>query len=89
VPAFIVAFGLGGALTFHAWTRRNVVEAVIVSGKIQVKPLPDASAPPAFELHEGLKVRVLDRQDGHVRLRLANGLEGWALSEAVVELPSP
>ena len=37
----------------------------------------------AFELHEGLKVRVVRREQDFLRVRLPNGLEGWVAEKDV------
>ena len=39
-----------------------------------------------FELHEGTELRVLDREGDFARVRLRNGLEGWAEARDVAEI---
>ncbi len=51
---------------------------------IKVHTGPAADLPSSFEVHDGLKVLVLDRENGFVHLRLGNGLEGY-VAEAEVE----
>ena len=51
-----------------------------------VREGPGEGFKPAFEVHEGLKLRVLGSDDGHLRVRLANGAEGWVSGLDVVEI---
>ena len=51
-----------------------------------VREGPGEAFKPAFEIHEGLKVRVVGSDDGHLRVRLANGAEGWVSGRDVVEI---
>lgn len=77
---------LGGLVATHAWVRRSVVEAVVVAPAVQVREFPGATARTAFEVHAGLKVRVMESSGAYVRIRLPNALEGWTPQEALVEL---
>ena len=51
-----------------------------------VKEGADTSYHTSFEVHAGLRVRLLDRDQDWVRVRLANGLEGWLRAEDVGRL---
>jgi tetratricopeptide (TPR) repeat protein len=55
----------------------NHKQALIFSGSVTVKSTPAAAAKTLFLLHEGTKVDVLETNAGKIRIKLANGTEGW------------
>jgi hypothetical protein len=67
-----------GLLAAHFHVRETVHEAVVMARTVPVRETPDAASKVAFELHAGTGVRLLASSGPFVRLRLANGLEGWA-----------
>lgn len=73
-------------LAAHAWVHHSVHEAVVRAPTLQARDLPQDKARVAFEVHAGLKVRVLDRSGPYVHLRLPNGLQGWAQAEGIEAL---
>ena len=74
--AALLAVGTGALLAGKA-AARGTPTAVIVASTAPVREGAEAALRPAFELHEGTEVRVLEVRAGFVRVRLANGLEGW------------
>ncbi len=80
------AAGLGGAVGVHAWVRTRVVEAVVLPEALQVREFPGEAAKVAFEVHAGLKVRIMETSGRFVRIRLPNALEGWTEKEGLVAL---
>ena len=82
----LAAVPAGLLLAAHAWVHHTVHEAVVLAPTLQARDLPQESARVAFEVHPGLKVRLLARSGGYVRLRLPNGLEGWARADGVEAL---
>ena len=60
--------------------------AVVLPDMVAVKEGADTSYRTSFEVHAGLRVRLLDRDQDWVRVRLANGLEGWLRAEDVGRL---
>lgn len=76
--AFAVAAVSGAFLGFQAYLARARVEAVVVEKTLPAHELPDEDAKVAFEVHAGLEVRLGQTVGGFVRIRLPNGLEGWA-----------
>ena len=52
-------------------------QAIIFSPAVNIKGSPDKAAKNLFVLHEGTKVEVLERSNNWLRIRLANGNEGW------------
>ena len=83
---FTAAALLGAAVANHAGVRRSVVEAVVTAPSAKVLEFPGATARTSFEVHAGLKVRVVESSGDYVRVRLPNALEGWANRDVLVEL---
>jgi tetratricopeptide (TPR) repeat protein len=54
---------------------------VLLPDEVAVKEGADANYRTSFEAHAGLRVRVVDRDQDWVRVRLANGLEGWVKAQ--------
>jgi tetratricopeptide (TPR) repeat protein len=69
-----IAGVLLGARLFLA---ERVEQAIVLPDSLQVKEGPDPNYQPIFGVHAGLRVRVTDKEQDWVRIRLANGLEGW------------
>jgi tetratricopeptide (TPR) repeat protein len=70
----------------HYHVRERAHEAVVVASSLSVREGPTDAAKAPFEVHEGLKVRVVDQEGGFRRVRLSNGLQGWVTASGVVEL---
>ncbi|WP_163995247.1 SH3 domain-containing protein [Pyxidicoccus caerfyrddinensis] len=83
---FTVAVPSGLLLAAHAWVDETVHEAVVLAPTLVARELPQAGARSIFEVHAGLKVRLLEETGRFVRIRLPNGLEGWAEREGVAEI---
>jgi tetratricopeptide (TPR) repeat protein len=81
--ATVVAASLSAA---HAWVATNIEEAVVMREAVPVRDAAREGARVSFEVHAGLKVRVMDRAGSFSRIRLANALEGWVENEAVERL---
>jgi hypothetical protein len=81
-----LACGLGASVGLHASVRQRVVEAVVLAPSAKVLEFPGDSARTSFEVHAGLKVRLLEHSGRFVRIRLPNALEGWTAEDAVVPL---
>ncbi|WNG45090.1 SH3 domain-containing protein [Archangium minus] len=76
----------GALLAAHVWVHETVHEAVVVAPTLRAREFPKEEAKVAFEVHPGLKVRVMEETGRYVRIRLPNGLEGWAEREGVAEI---
>jgi hypothetical protein len=70
----------------HAWVRERAHEAVVVAAGLPVREGPSEGFKASFEVHEGLKVRILDQDGAFKRIRLANGLQGWVSADGVLEI---
>jgi tetratricopeptide (TPR) repeat protein len=78
VALFGVAALIAGILFFGRLAHdRYVHEGVILPDEVTVKDGPSPGASTAFQLHAGLRVRLVERDHEWVRVRLPNGLEGW------------
>jgi tetratricopeptide (TPR) repeat protein len=67
----------GGFLGARLYLRDRVEQAIVLPDSVQVKEGPDASYTSSFTVHGGLKIRITEKEQDWVRVRLANGLEGW------------
>ncbi|MBE9667287.1 hypothetical protein IRJ18_13025 [Mucilaginibacter boryungensis] len=61
-------------------------QAIIFSGSVTVKSTPATAAKTLFLLHAGTKVDVMETNAGHVKIKLANGSEGWISAGDVKEI---
>jgi hypothetical protein len=84
--ALVVGSLLGGTLLVHHEVQTTVVEAVVLPEAARVREFPGDSAKVSFEVHAGLKVRIMESSGRFVRIRLPNALEGWTEKEGVVPL---
>jgi len=84
--ALTVAVPSGALLAAHVWVHDTVREAVVLAPKLVAREFPRGEAKVLFEVHAGLKVRLLEDTGRYVRLRLPNGLEGWAEREGIEQL---
>lgn len=76
----------GVVTAFHAYVREYAHDAVVVAPSLPVREGPRETYKSTFEVHEGLKVRVLDQEGGFRRIRLSNGLQGWVPASGVTEI---
>jgi tetratricopeptide (TPR) repeat protein len=64
---------LGGRLVLA----ERVERAVVLPDTVAVKEGPDPNYNALFNVHAGLRVRITEKEQEWVRVRLSNGLEGW------------
>jgi len=77
-PFFVLAtLALGLLLGGRIYLAERVHQAVVLPDAVAVKEGPDPNYKTAFDVHAGLKARLIDRDQDWLKLRLANGLEGW------------
>jgi tetratricopeptide (TPR) repeat protein len=67
----------GASLGARLYLAERVEQAIILPDQAQVKEGPDANYNAMFSVHAGLRVRITEKEQDWVRVRLANGLEGW------------
>jgi tetratricopeptide (TPR) repeat protein len=77
---------LAGILLLGRMNLDRVPFGIVLPDMVAVKEGADSAYRTSFEVHAGLRVRLLDRDQDWVRVRLANGLEGWLRAEDVGRL---
>ena len=82
----VVAIPCGLLLAAHAYVQSTVREAVVMSKTLKARESPREMGKVSFEVHAGLKVRLLEDAGKYVKLRLPNGFEGWAEREELSEI---
>ncbi|MDY0015032.1 MAG: tetratricopeptide repeat protein [Bacteroidales bacterium] len=60
-------------------------EAIIMRMSVAVKSMPDKAGTDLFTVHEGLKVRLLDKVGNWIEVVFPNGHKGW-IEETAVEI---
>ena len=76
----------GVLLRMHINYLYDVQTGVVIADQLVLREGPDEKLTGRAEIHAGLKVRIVARQPGWMRIRLANELEGWAPEYAIGEL---
>lgn len=84
--SLIIASGAAIIVGTHIWVDQNVKEGVVLAATLPARELPRPSARVSFEVHAGLKLRVLESEAGFVKVRLPNGLEGWTERKGIADL---
>jgi hypothetical protein len=74
---------LAGLLIVGRMSLDRIPFAVVLPDTVAVKEGADNNFRTSFQVHGGLRVRILDREQDWVRVRLANGLEGFVHAEDV------
>jgi len=59
---------------------------VVLPDAVAVKEGSDVNYRTSFDVHAGLRVRIVERDQDWLRIRLGNGLEGWVRSADVGSL---
>jgi len=77
VSIFAVAAAASGALLLGRVALDRAPFAIVLPDAVAAKEGADPSYRTSFDVHAGLRVRLVDRDRDWVRVRLANGLEGW------------
>ncbi len=86
LAAVAASLPCGAVTAVHALVESGAHDAVIVAQSLPVREGPQESFKAGFEVHEGLKVRLVDRDGRFVRIRLTNGLQGWVPSEGAAPI---
>ena len=77
VPLLMLTLVFGSLLASRIYVQERVHHGVVVAHTGALRAGPERSAKVLMEVHEGLKVLLLNEVDGHLRVRLANGVEGF------------
>ena len=68
---------LAGLLVLGRLNLERIPFAVVLPDTVAVKEGADSNFRTSFQVHGGLRLRVLEREQDWARVRLANGLEGF------------
>ena len=77
---------LSGALLVGRAQLDRIPFGVVLPDAVAFKDGADVNYKTAFEGHAGLRVRIVDRDQDWLRVRLGNGLEGWVKGQDVGKL---
>jgi hypothetical protein len=77
---------LTGALVFGRMQLERTPFGVVLPDAVAVKEGADVNYRTSFDVHAGLRVRIVERDQDWLRIRLGNGLEGWVRSADVGSL---
>lgn len=61
-------------------------EAILLVAATNLQSAPDAESATIMELHEGIKIALIDQINNWYKVRLSNGEEGWLPFEVVEEI---
>jgi hypothetical protein len=78
-----VGAALAGLLVLGRVQLDRIPTGIVLPDTVAVKEGADNNFRTSFSVHGGLRVRVLEREHDWVRVRLANGLEGFLRAEDV------
>ncbi len=79
VPLICVMLTFGVLLFSRIYIQEKVHHGIVISDTAPLREGPGRSSGVLMEIHAGLKVRLLNDVDNYVRVRLANGVEGFVL----------
>ena len=85
---FVAIAGAAAGLLLwgHVMFVDHVDVAIVLPDEARLREGPDQARTDRGQVHAGLRVHLVDREPGWVRVRLANGHEGWLPEDAVGEL---
>ena len=76
----VATFGLSSQKYYYTKEHK---EAIIFTPTISAKSSPTQSAVDLFVIHEGTKVRIMDKVQGWVKIKILNGSVGWLPAESL------
>jgi len=71
----------------YSQSKKNI-QAIVFATKTEVRNAPTFNSEEIFTLHEGTKVTVLDTIDNWKKIKIADGKQGWIISEEIKLLSS-
>lgn len=84
--AIVGTAGAGTLLAGRWWLVHQAEFGIALPDELAVKEGPDAAYQTSFLIHAGLRVRVVEKEQDWLHVRLANGLEGWVRDRDVGRL---
>lgn len=86
VAIYLVVGGLHG---YAVRAESDAPQAIALAAKLEVREGPGSHRKALFVVQGGSRVRIVDRGSGWLRIRLPDGLEGWAPQAELGELRTP
>jgi len=83
VPLITLALVFGLLLASRIYIQEKVHHGVVVSSSASLREGPERTAKELMQVHEGLKARLLNEVGNFLRVRLANGVEGFVKTSQV------
>ncbi len=77
VPVITLALIFGLLLSSRIYIQEKVHHGVVISSTASLREGPERTAKELMQVHEGLKIRLLNEVGDYLRVRLANGVEGF------------
>ena len=77
---------IGGLHGYAVRAEAEAPQAIALPAKLEVREGPGSHRKPLFIVQGGSRVRIVDRGAGWLRIRLPDGLEGWAAQASLGEL---
>ena len=85
--AILVLFILSAVmLAINVNRQLNVKNGIIIAQAVSAKLSPDTKSNDAFVIHEGLKVKMEDKVDDWVKVRLNDGKIGWLPQNDIAQI---
>jgi SH3-like domain-containing protein len=73
-------------ITYNQYNQvKSKKEAIVFAEKTAIRNAPTLNSEEVFILHEGAKVIILDAIDNWKKIKLADGKQGWIISEEIKE----
>ncbi len=82
----VLSLPAGAILASHVYAARHEQEAIVLSDVLPVREGPSPQFKVEFEIHEGLRVQLIEREAGFQRIRLLNGLQGWVPAQGLAKI---
>ena len=85
--AILILFILSAVmLAINVNRQLNVKNGIIIAQAVSAKLSPDTKSNDAFVIHEGLKVKMEDKVDDWVKVRLKDGKIGWLPQSDIAQI---
>lgn len=82
---FIASFGFYAAYSQYTTTESDTY-AIVFAQNITIKSTPSNNGTDLFILHEGTKVKILDKVGSWHKIQLADEREGWLPAKEIVKI---
>ncbi len=82
----VALVGVSVLLAGHIYFLELVDVGIVLPDQLQMREATDNASAERAEIHAGLRVEIIAREPGWLRVELANGHEGWVPNDAIGEL---